>query len=102
MLSEAERENCDARTLSRQGPVGAEAPGAGLDAGKRAALDRSATRIDARRRYKDSTPLTQPYEPADYDGDPYTGAGGGQSALGPDRFRAPSKRAARKLQPLKP
>ena len=101
-LSEAEREACDERMLRRDNLPAAAAPGAGLDAAKRQRLDRIAGGMDAQRRYRDAAPLTQPYEAPDYDGEPYTGAGGLASALGPDRVRTPSKRAARKLAPLKP
>ncbi|RAK57487.1 hypothetical protein [Phenylobacterium deserti] len=99
-LSDAEREACDQRMLRRDAPAGAAAPGAGLDSAMRARLDRVASGMDADRRYRNAAPLTQPYEAPDYDGEPYTGTGGG--ALGPDRVRTPSKRAARKLEPLKP
>lgn len=97
-LSRAEREKCDEQ-LAAGAKSAPYIPGA-----KRPDLAAAAAQKEARVRAQEAplgtglTPRTPP--PADYDGEPNI-TGSGASALGQVTY-PPSKRAAKKLQPLPP
>jgi hypothetical protein len=98
-LSRDERARCQERfgRGARDAPYLAQP----LSKDKRTALEEAgAAKLAARATMDRPLGAPGPIEPSDYDGNPYM-TGAGQDILGPVNL-PPSKRAARKLQPLPP